>query len=137
MKKIIFVLFVFAFVNKTQAQVMAQKAQWVTITVPQLQCWTCKDKLEKYLFKEQGPAADAGILQWKINLHTTQIRIQYLPDRVDANYLRTAIANAGYDADSVKANPDSYKMLPPICKRKEDGGGQQKGAPPCAVEPMP
>jgi hypothetical protein len=36
--------------------------------------------------------------------------------------IKTAIANAGYDADDVKANPDSYKMLPKICRRPEDGG---------------
>ena len=40
------------------------------------------------------------------------MRIQYVPDRMPLSYIRTAINNAGFDADSTKAEPDSYKMLP-------------------------
>ena len=40
--------------------------------------------------------------------------------------LKTAIANAGYDADDIPANPDAYKELPKCCKKTEDGGGMGK-----------
>ena len=37
--------------------------------------------------------------------------------------VKTAIANAGYDADDVKADEGAYKKLPKCCKKPEDGGG--------------
>lgn len=118
-----------------KAQVMAQKMVWAQFTVPQIKCWECKARLEQYLQKETGAANDGGIFQIKTNIASATVRIQYSPDRFNVDYLRTAIANAGYDVDTLKANPDSYKILPPACKRKEEGGGPQKGKP-CNVPPM-
>jgi periplasmic mercuric ion binding protein len=134
MKKILLSLLLIGAGFAAKAQVMQAKAQWVTISIPQLKCWECKDRLEKYLAKETGATSDAGIGKWNVYMNTGTIRIQYYPDRMTLDYLRTAIANAGFDADTVKANEDSYKMLPPICKRKEEGGGPQKGKP-CNIPP--
>ena len=44
----------------------------------------------------------------------------------EADALKAAIANAGYDADDIPANPDAYKLLPKTCKKFEDGGGHPK-----------
>ncbi len=134
MKHVIFLGALFFIGLCTQAQVMQQKAVWSTISIPQLKCWICKEKLENYLLKEKGPAGDAGIIKWTINMNAGTMRIQYVPDRITLDYIHTAINNAGFDADSTKAEPDSYKMLPPICKRKEDGGVPQKGKP-CNIPP--
>jgi hypothetical protein len=135
MKKLSIVVAMFLMTLPSKSQVMQQKAQWATISVPQLKCWTCKEKLENYLLREKGPTGDAGIVKWTINMHTGSIRIQFVPDRITLDYIHTAINNAGFDADSTKAAPDSYKLLPPLCKRKEDGGGPQKGQPPCNIPP--
>jgi hypothetical protein len=67
-------------------------------------------------------------------MNTGTLKIQYVPDRITLDYIRVTLNNAGYDADSTKAEPDAYKMLPPICKRAEDGGGPQKGKP-CNLPP--
>jgi len=134
MKKFLTAVVLLFFTLNGQSQVMQQKAVWATISVPQMKCWTCKERLDNYLLKEKGPEGDAGILKWTINMNAATIRIQYVPDRINLDYIRTAINNAGFDADSAKAEPDSYKMLPPICKRKEDGGGPQKGKP-CNIPP--
>lgn len=130
MKKFCF-LIVFALISALngKSQVMQQKAQWVTINAPQLKCWTCKDRLEKYLMKEKGPSDDAGIIRWTVNMGAGSIRINYYPDRITPQYLIAAINNAGFDADSSKATEDAYKLLPPICKRPSEGGGPQKGNP--------
>ena len=120
MKKILVVLLVSVITVYSQAQVMQAKAQWATITVPQLKCWECKDRLEKYLFKEKGPNDDAGIIRWTISMPQANIRIQFLPDRISLDYIRTVIANAGFDADTVKATEDSYKILPPACTLPPD-----------------
>jgi copper chaperone CopZ len=113
----------------------AQKATWLTLKVPQLKCWECKDRLEKYLFREKGPNNDSGIIKWQIVMAAGTIRIQYEPSLIDAGYIKTAINNAGFDADDSKATEDAYKKLPPVCKRAEEGGGPQKGKP-CNVPPV-
>src|SRR3984885_15812794 len=85
------------------AQVMQGKAQWASIKVPQLKCWECQQRLDQYLEREKGPNTDAGILQWKDDLRNGILKIQFLPDRITLDYIRTAIVNAGFDADTVTA----------------------------------
>jgi mercuric ion binding protein len=116
------------------AQVMQAKAAWATYTVPQLKCWECKERLEKYISRETGPNGEASVLKVVTNMYNGTMRVQYVPDRITADYIRSAISNAGFDVDSLKASPDAYKVLPPVCKRKEEGGGPQKGKP-CNIPP--
>jgi len=134
MKKL---LFLFAFVlgmYVANAQVMSAKAQWVTFKSANLRCWECKDRLDKYLKTENNASFENGIVTWKINLLQGEIKLQYYPDRVTADDIKTAINNAGFDTDDAKAEEEAYKKLPPACKRAEDGGGPKKGAP-CHIQP--
>ncbi|MEO7530125.1 MAG: hypothetical protein ABIS69_01900 [Sediminibacterium sp.] len=108
--------------------------QWVTIKSANLKCWECRDRLDKYLLKEKG-LTESGLAQWKINLLQGEIKVQYLPDHTTADGIRVMLNNAGFDADTEKAEPDAYKKLPPSCKRAEDGGGPQKGKS-CHVAPI-
>lgn len=110
-----------------------RKPEWATIKTPNVRCWECKKRLEDYMAKEVSQTEN-GIIKMQINLLSGTTRVQYWPDRVNLNYIQTAFANAGFDADDIKAEPDSYKKLPPSCKRAEDGGGPQKGKP-CHMEP--
>ena len=111
-----------------------RRAEWITLKTPNVRCWECKERLENYMKKEISQT-EAGIIKMQINLLSGTTRIQYWPDRVDADYIRTAFNNAGFDADDAKAEPESYKKLPPACKRNEEGGGPQKGKP-CHMQPM-
>ena len=135
MKKILFSLLFFGSVTAVNAQVMSAKAQWITLNVPQLKCWECKDRLDKYLLRETGATGDNGILKWTVSMTSGTLKIQYVPDRITPDYIKTAINNAGFDVDSTTATPDAYKTLPPICKRAAEGGGQIKGQPPCKLPP--
>lgn len=135
MKKIIFSLLLFCSVKAVNAQVMGAKPVTVTLNVPQLKCWECKDRLDKYLLRETGPSGDNGILSWNANMNSGTLKIKYVPDRITLDYIRTAINNAGFDVDSTTATADAYKLLPPICKRAAEGGGQIKGQPPCKLPP--
>ena len=134
MKKLVAFVLLVMILKSADAQVMQARAQWATLKIPQLKCWECKNRLEQYLLREKGPNDDAGIIRWTISMPSATMRIQYFPDRITLDYIRTAVANAGFDVDTMKANEDSYKMLPPICKRPEDGGGPQKGKP-CTLPP--
>ncbi len=129
-------LFVFVLMLVT-ANLIAQqpKPEWVTVKTPSMRCWECKDRLDRYLLMENKANMESGIMQWKINLLQGEIKFQFLPDRTSAEAIRAAIVNAGFDADSAKAEPEAYKLLPPICKRNEEGGGPQKGRP-CHVKPL-
>ncbi len=147
MKKIIFIAVValgFAITAKAQTP----KAQWITIKSANLKCWECKTLLEQYLKRANASQMEMGMIQWRINLMQGEIRIQYWPDRTNPSYIKTTIANAGFDAgelkqgakvvdpkDEIKATEDAYKLLPPNCKRAEDGGGPKKGKP-CHMEPQ-
>ena len=119
---------------KVQSQVMAQKPEWITIKSANLRCWVCKDRLESYIDKESKMNFESGIAQMKFNLFSSEIKIQYYPDRITPEDIRIIINNAGFDADTTKATESSYKKLPPICKRNEDGGGPTKGNP-CHINP--
>ena len=90
----------------------AQKAsQKVVIKTPTVQCEMCKDKIEKYLTREPGVSAV------KVDYKKKTTTITYLTDRNNIEQLKTAIANAGYDADDVTADEDAYKKLPKCCKK--------------------
>ena len=134
MKNIGIFLVMLVYSISSSAQVMQSRPVWSTISIPQLKCWECSTRLQQFLATEKGPNGDAGIIRWFVSMPSATLRIQYYPDRITLDYLRTEIANAGFDADTVKADEDAYKSLPPICKRKEDGGGPQKGKP-CTLPP--
>ena len=120
---------------KVNAQVMAAKPEWVTIKTPNLHCWECKERLERWLIVENKANMQSGLIQWKFNLLNGEIRFQYYPDRVSLDEIRYSLNNAGFDADNEKAEETAYNKLPPICKRNEEGGGPQKGKP-CHIEPQ-
>ncbi len=137
MKKIVTIILVMCFLSsftKVQSQVMAQKPVWITIKSANLRCWICKDRLETYMNTESKANYESGISQVKFNLFSSEMKILYYPDRITPDDIRIIINNAGFDADEEKATEASYKKLPPLCKRNEDGGGPSKGKP-CHMPP--
>jgi len=110
------------------------KQKWVTIKSANLKCWECKERLEKYLVVANKANMESGMIQWKINLLQGEIKVQFWPDRTNESTIRTALNNAGFDADAEKAEPEAYKKLPPICKRSDEGGGPQPKKP-CHIQP--
>jgi hypothetical protein len=130
-----FVLTCFVLIGfTTKAQVMAAKAQTVIIKSANLRCWECKEKLEKFLTVQNKAYLENALIEWRIDLLKGEIKIKFLPDRASIDDIRAALNNAGFDADTEKAEPEAYKKLPTACKRIEDGGGPKKGAP-CHIEP--
>ena len=83
-------------------------------------CEACKARLEEYLKRYDGIGAVT------VNYHKGEVAVKYAVDRINIETIKAAIANAGYDADDIPANPDAYKLLPKSCKKFEDGGGHPK-----------
>jgi periplasmic mercuric ion binding protein len=116
MKKLLFSLLVIVgFTFSSSAQ--TKSLQTVKINTPTVQCSTCKNKIETYLKRYNG------ITSVNVNYKKKETTVKYVTDRINEEEIKAAIANAGYDANDVTANPDSYKRLPQCCKKPEDGGG--------------
>jgi copper chaperone CopZ len=119
MKKIMLSLTAFLFICLgASAQVKA--VQTAKISTPSIQCEMCKKKIETYLKRYDG------VQVINVNVKKKETTVKYLTDRINEEEIKTAIANAGYDAGDVAANPDSYTRLPKCCKKPEDGGGEAK-----------
>ena len=105
---------------RAQQPVRKGALETVTISVPTVQCDECKDRIEKYLTREDG------ITVVKVDYKKKTCKVTYYWDRTTVENIKTAIANIGYDAGDVTADAEAYKKLPTCCKKPEDGGGHQK-----------
>lgn len=81
-----------------------------------VECKMCKERIENYFKREPG------IQYMNVNYHNKVATVRYYSDRTNPSNIRTAIANLGYDADTVSANPEFYAKLPACCQK----GGMEK-----------
>lgn len=86
------------------------------ISTPTVACEQCKERIEKYMLREEG------VQSTKVDFRKKISTVKFYSDRTNIENVKTAIANAGYDADNVTADPEAYKRLPNACKKPEDGG---------------
>lgn len=117
MKKLLFslmsmILFSAASYSQTKTLLTAK------ISTPTVQCDMCKENIETYLKRYDG------VTFINVNVKKKETTVKYLTDRTNIEQIKTAIANAGYDADDIPANAEAYKQLPKCCKKPEDGGGK-------------
>jgi periplasmic mercuric ion binding protein len=110
----------FLITSRAQEPVRKGSVETATISVPTVQCQECKDRIEKYLTREDG------IQKVTVDYKRKTCKVTYFWDRTTIENIKTAIANTGYDAGDVTADPEAYKKLPTCCKKPEDGGGHEK-----------
>lgn len=94
----------------TPKDIPAQKPTKVVINVPGAQDEACKTRIENYLKREYG------VVESNVNYRRHTVTVKFIPARTNIENIKTAIANLGYDADDVKANPESRKRLPKNCQ---------------------
>jgi len=105
----------------SRAQVVRKGGlETATIKTPTVQCEDCKKRIEGYVSREEG--VQKVVVDYKKKI----TKVTYVVDRTTYENVKTAIANCGYDADDVTANPEAYNKLPTCCKKPEDGGGHPK-----------
>lgn len=94
------------------SHLMAQKkaVQKAVISIPGAQDEACKVRIENYLHREYG------VTFVNVNFRRHTVTIQWITDRTNIENIKTAIANFGYDADDVKADPAAYNRLPKTCR---------------------
>lgn len=118
MKKVFFFLVAACLsLSYTVSSAQAQKyIETIRVKTSVENCKICKKNIEDY-FKRVP-----GISYVNVNTYNKIVTVRYYSDRTTPSNILTAIANVGYDADTVKANPDSYARLPACCKK----GGMEK-----------
>ena len=118
MKRILLAAITVFFSVAAMAQTKPLKT--VVIKTPTVQCEMCKNKIEQYLKRIDG------VTLVNVKYKQKQTQVKFLTDRTNEEMIKAAIANAGYDANEIEANPEAYKALPKCCKKPEDGGGMKK-----------
>lgn len=74
-------------------------------------CKMCKGTIEEALSYEKG------IKKSDLDVKSKILTVTYNPKKTTPEKIRTAISNAGYDADDIPANPKAYKNLDDCCKK--------------------
>ena len=121
MKRVILMLLLsVGFVSFTHAQAKKKGYETVTIKTPGANCELCKSRIESYMKREEG------VTNTVVDVKRGTTKVTFWNEKTNIENVKTGIANAGYDADDVTANPDSYKQLPRSCKKPEDGGPAPK-----------
>lgn len=85
------------------------------------QCNECKETIERTL------AFEKGVVKSDLDLETNVVTVVYKTARTAPDKIRTAISNAGYDADDVPADVKAYKNLSDCCKKPEDRESDHSG----------
>ena len=112
MKKVHLLLFAFiGLIGTISAQTPARLT--ATIKTPTVQCEKCKARIENYMSHE------AGIVKINVDYKKKTTTVTYMTDRTNIENIKAMIANVGYDADDVTAEPDAYKRLPACCKKPD------------------
>lgn len=77
------------------------------------QCGMCETKINKALFDVEGVDFVA------LNLETQLVEVIYVANKTTPQALRQAISQAGYDADELPSNANTYANLPACCTKEE------------------
>ncbi|PLB85373.1 efflux RND transporter periplasmic adaptor subunit [Dysgonamonadaceae bacterium] len=76
-------------------------------------CEMCKERIE------QAAKAVNGVYSASWDLKTKQLHLGFDPTKTSADAVAKAIAKAGHDTDSYKADMATYDALPDCCKYRE------------------
>lgn len=94
------------------ADISAQPATAkAVISTPGVCCEGCKARIENYMRREDG------IVSANVDIKKKTTAVVWIKDRSNIEYVKTAIANVGYDADDVTAEETAQRRFPPACKK--------------------
>jgi periplasmic mercuric ion binding protein len=105
LKLTLFILFATASVAFSQPKMIK-----AVINTPTVQCDACKSRIENRMMHDEGMSS----IKADPKKHT--VTVVFYSDRTNIENIKTSLANLGYDADDVTAEPDSYKRLPRTCQ---------------------
>jgi periplasmic mercuric ion binding protein len=104
-------LVVLAFAVYSNASFAQQKAMdKAVIKTPGVLADACKTSIDNFLVHQYG------ISSVKADYRRHTVTVVWYTDRTNIENIKYALANMGYDADDVAAEPEAYKRLNPACK---------------------
>ncbi|MEO6220012.1 MAG: heavy metal-associated domain-containing protein [Ginsengibacter sp.] len=112
-----YILIIVALIFTTISFGQQKPVQKATIITPGVQCEACKTRIENRLVHEYG------VSSVKADYRKHTVTVVWYKDRTNIENIKTALANMGYDANDVTAEPDAYKSLPATCQHIS---GEQK-----------
>jgi len=80
------------------------------INTPTIQCGMCQKIIEVGLAKVDG------VSNPRVDLKTKKTILLYDPEKINKKSIEKIVSELGYQANNLKANPDSYADLPACCK---------------------
>jgi mercuric ion binding protein len=119
MKKLLLLVVAIAGISTVSSAQAKKYVQTVTIQTPTVQCESCKKRIEEFMKREEG------VQKTVVDYKKKTTKVTFVSERTNIENIKTAIANAGYDADDIKADEEAYKKLPKCCQKPEDGGGSE------------
>ena len=84
------------------------------IIIPTAQCNMCVANIGNALNEVDG------ILKYKVELETDQVKIKYNTDIISLQGIEQLISKAGYQANNLPADVDAYNKLAMCCKLPKD-----------------
>jgi cation transport ATPase len=78
-------------------------------------CDMCKTTLEKAM------AYEKGVKKSSLDVESSVLTVFYNPNKTDADKIKKAVTEVGYDADEKKANIRAYDKLNACCKKGAHG----------------
>ena len=82
----------------------------MVINTPTIQCGMCQKIIEVGLGKVDG------ISNPRVDLKTKKTILFHDPEKTNKKSIEKIVSELGYQANDLKANPDSYADLPACCK---------------------
>ena len=80
------------------------------INTPTIQCGMCQKIIEVGLSKVDG------VSNPRVDLKTKKTILLHDPEKTNKKSIEKIVSELGYQANNLKANPDSYADLPACCK---------------------
>ena len=80
------------------------------INTPTIQCGMCQKIIEVGLAKVDG------VSNPRVDLKTKKTILLHDPEKTNTKSIEKIVSELGYQANNLKANPDSYADLPACCK---------------------
>lgn len=109
MKNLILIIAVLFSANSTFSQTKKGKYETASIQTS-AECGACKERLEGMMNYTKG------VKFAELDLETKKLTVKFNPKVITLAELKKKIADIGYDADEVKANPEAQEKLPACCK---------------------
>jgi copper chaperone CopZ len=109
MKNVLLTLMAVFIFNGLYAQEKKSKFETVTIQTS-AQCGDCKTRIE------DGLNYTKGVKFAELDLITKKVTVKYAAEKISLQQVKEKINSIGYDADEMKANPESILKLPACCQ---------------------